>query len=155
MTSKPLPLLCSVRSRRFRRPGLLAALAVSCVAAGFNPAAAGTLRIIPTDSDIPTYVDTATLNRQGKSVELVYVSDYRISNAIAYEEPRFRSEATRALIDCEKHTYAVRSISGYSDRAAGGNRTSSETITGEDAKPQPIESKTTLDYVAKFACAKK
>jgi hypothetical protein len=118
-------------------------------------AAAGGLRIVPTGSDIPTYVDTSTMVRKGNAVELVYVNDYRVASDQYNGEVRFRSEATRILMDCAKKTYAIMAVKGYSDRATGGTMTESRTVTGEEAKPSTIEADTILDHVLKFACSRK
>lgn len=135
-----------------RAPGILL-----LIGAALWPVAAtaGTMRIIPTESNIPTYVDTGSLVRSGQTVELIYVTDFRTATPSPYDDARFRSEATRVSINCANRTAAVKAISSYADRAASGNRTSSETLSGEAAKPAPIERKSTLDYVAKFACSGK
>ncbi len=116
---------------------------------------AGTLRILPTGSDLPTYVDTSSIVRHGQTVELVYVNDFRTASGSINEDVHFRSESTRAIFDCAKKTYTVKAVAEYSDRAAGGNRNSSETMGSSAAKTMPIENKSTQDFVAKFACSRK
>ncbi len=142
---------CAARASRLGRAALAGLMAILALLA---PAVvqAGALRIIPTGSDIPTYVDTSTIARRGGSVDLVYITDYRTASDQYNGEVRFRSEATTISIDCTKKIYAIKAVKGYTERAAGGTLTESRTAQGDEAKPLPVDTGTIIDHVRKFAC---
>lgn len=144
----------AARTSQLGRAALAGSMAILALLAS-AAVQAGALRIIPTGSDIPTYVDTSTVARRSGSVDLVYITDYRTASDQYNGEVRFRSEATTVSIDCTRKTYAIKSVKGYTDRAAGGTLTESRTVMGDEAKPAPVDSGTIIDHVRKFACNSK